>query len=318
MRVYAVSDLHTDYPQNLRWLEQLCTSSEYRQDVILVAGDVSDSLDTLEKTLQLLAGAFKAVFFVPGNHELWCRKHERGTYDSLGKIRLIRSLCKRLDVYTEPACIGGVWLVPLFAWYHSSWDREPDIPGARPIDTVMTDFHVCSWTSVPGLSNSDDTIARHLDTLNEEAVSGVLTRLQQQEAEAGRRPPVITFSHFLPRQDLIPEKRMLFIPNLAKAAGSDYLRRRVQQLKPLAHIFGHTHFTWDAVLDGVRYVQWPLGYPHEQGRRRDGGAGWLPIEIYNTAEGGGLTPQRSCYWSNYYASVSRDPAVTQLAPWVNT
>ena len=65
-------------------LEQLCTSSEYRQDVILVAGDVSDSLDTLEKTLQLLAAAFKAVFFVTGNHELWCRKQERGTYDSLG------------------------------------------------------------------------------------------------------------------------------------------------------------------------------------------------------------------------------------------
>ena len=55
-----------------------------------------------------------------------------------GKLGLIRSLCKRLDVYTEPACIGGVWLVPLFSWYHASWDREPDIPGARPIDTVNT------------------------------------------------------------------------------------------------------------------------------------------------------------------------------------
>ena len=37
---------------------------------------------------------------------------------------------------------------------------------------------------------------------------------------------MISFSHFLPRQELLPEKRMLFVPNLAKAAGSDFLYRR--------------------------------------------------------------------------------------------
>ena len=54
---------------------------------------------------------------------------------------------------------------------------------------------------------------------------------------------------------------MLNFANLAKAVGSDYLGERVRRLKPAAHIFGHTHFTWDAELKGTRYVQWPLGYP---------------------------------------------------------
>ena len=54
------------------------------------------------------------------------------------------------------------------------------------------------------------------------------------------RPPVVSFSHFLPRPDLLPEKRMLYHPNLAKAAGSDYLEARVRRLRPLAHVFGHT------------------------------------------------------------------------------
>ena len=36
------------------------------------------------------------------------------------------------------------------------------------------------------------------------------TSPQEQAAEAGgARPPVISFSHFLPRQELLPEKRML-------------------------------------------------------------------------------------------------------------
>lgn len=31
-----------------------------------------------------------------------------------------------------------------------------------------------------------------------------------------------------------------YYPNLSKASGSDYLAKRVQQLRPTAHVFGHT------------------------------------------------------------------------------
>ena len=57
---------------------------------------------------------------------------------------------------------------------------------------------------------------------------------------------------------------MLFVPNLAKASGSDFLLPHIQRLQPLAHCFGHTHFSWDCTTKGVRYVQWPLGYPQER------------------------------------------------------
>lgn len=65
-------------------------------------------------------------------------------------------------------------------------------------------------------------------------------------------------------QTLLPEKRMLFQPNLAKAAGSDFVQRRIEELRPCAHVFGHTHFSWDVTYNGVRYVQWPLAYPQER------------------------------------------------------
>ena len=65
-------------------------------------------------------------------------------------------------------------------------------------------------------------------------------------------------------QALLPEKRMLYQPNLAKAVGSQLLAKRIQQLRPVAHIFGHTHFNWDCIIDGTRYIQRPLAYPKER------------------------------------------------------
>ena len=53
-------------------------------------------------------------------------------------------------------------------------------------------------------------------------------------------------------QALLPEKRYLFYPNLAKAAGSEPLAQRLRALKPDVHIFGHTHFSWDASIEGVQ------------------------------------------------------------------
>lgn len=53
---------------------------------------------------------------------------------------------------------------------------------------------------------------------------------------------------------------MLFYPNLPKIIGSDFLEVRIRSIHGIegnacaCHVFGHTHFCWDAVLDGIRYL----------------------------------------------------------------
>lgn len=51
-------------------------------------------------------------------------------------------------------------------------------------------------------------------------------------------------------QALIPEKRYLIYPNLMKVVGSLPLAQRLSLLAPDISIFGHTHFAWDAYVDG--------------------------------------------------------------------
>ncbi len=68
------------------------SNSAYKDDVLILAGDISDDQAVLRSTFQLMVRKFKHVFFVPGNHDLWVRRKERDLLDSLGKELKPKSL----------------------------------------------------------------------------------------------------------------------------------------------------------------------------------------------------------------------------------
>jgi predicted phosphodiesterase len=75
MKVFVVSDVHTDYKANMEWVRSL-SLSQYSEDTLICAGDVSDNLETFQTTMALFKDKYRDVFFVPGNHDLWCRRKE--------------------------------------------------------------------------------------------------------------------------------------------------------------------------------------------------------------------------------------------------
>eukprot|EP00249_Psilotum_nudum_P005849 c19277_g2_i4 orf=64-945(-) len=191
MRVYAVSDLHTDYPENLEWLRRL-SSSAYIQDTLIVAGDVAEKLETFVTTMTILRNRFQHVFFVPGNHDLWCRHDEYKHIDSLKKLESLLSTCDLLGVETKPRIVNGIGIIPIFSWYHQSFDKETDITGYRipNLRMVCMDFHACRWQA--GFNKMDDSLACFFDGMN-------LPYLMTVEEIKRKSKQIITFSHFLPR-----------------------------------------------------------------------------------------------------------------------
>lgn len=311
IRVFVVSDLHTDYAENMAWVKCICSTS-HQDDILLVAGDVAETYDNFFSTMSLLTRRFKHAFFVPGNHDLWCRKESEDFLNSLDKLNVLLRACGELGVVSSPLIIGDLGIIPLFSWYHESFDTEQDITGLTvpSLKMVCKDFHACRWSAA--LSDRDDSLARYFDAMNEKHAHTV-------EEIQRKCEKVITISHFVPRQDLCPEKRMLFYPNLPKIIGSSFLDARVRSIHgargsdSACHVFGHTHFGWDAILDGIRYVQAPLAYPRERKKRMNGGEDWLPFCLYS---GGRFTDRQQFYWSEYYSVNSRNPDNLQLAPWV--
>lgn len=326
-RLFAVSDLHTDFEQNMVWLRGLSRTA-YTHDALIVAGDVSDDTAVLEATLRECTDRFASVIFVPGNHDVWTqRKASTPSQNSFTKLRELQALCARLGVITQPTVLfsgrqqdaAPVLVVPLLSWYHAAFDTEPpvpflDVPSAR---RVMTDFAACNWP--PGVDDSTDDVARLWDDANDEDWN---TAGFDVDAAASRRlaPHVVTVSHFLPLLELIPEKRFLFFPNLTQAVGSSFLHTRLASLRPDVHVFGHTHFAYDMCLDGVRYIQASLAYPHERQNRMStlqiGDIHAQPVLIYDSGTGA-FAPKYRCRWSEYYEAHPRQPHSAEIPPWVS-
>jgi len=336
-RVFAVTDIHVDKDANAEWLRQLSRRGDFINDVLIVCGDVADEITVLSDALEILASTFGTVFFMPGNHDLWVRGRERLHFsNSIEKLIHVLQLCESLGIKLGPAQVGDVWISPVWSWHHSSFDKEPDLDLKTAAYTrYIKDYTACKFPpDMPGSKEPGSVeLAGWFDELN----SLSLSRLSDRQPHE----PLITFSHFLPLQALLPEKRFLYLQCLAKASGSDPLAERVQSLSPDMHLFGHTHFSWDQRIDGIRYVQAPLCYPKERELRLPSlafdlsrhetlapgeaeAATWVPVELYrssptavSTSRGTGkFVPPMSASWSNYYRTYDRDPTNVDPAPWV--
>src|SRR5690242_1627808 len=139
MRVFAISDLHTDFAANWKLVQKI-SADDYKQDALIVAGDIADQLAVISNTLGLLRSRFARVFYVPGNHELWVRTDN---CHSVEKFNRILALCEDLGIETRPARVGTTWIVPLFSWYDSAYDEDGSADALEL--EGWADYHFCRW-----------------------------------------------------------------------------------------------------------------------------------------------------------------------------
>jgi len=298
IKVYCISDLHTDYKHNMQWWEDHPLVSEDHHNILIIAGDISHNLTTLRKTLRIATLVYNDVFFIPGNHDLWCF----GEYkSSIEKLKAVLSVCDEIGVMYQPVRYKNqnIVIFPLFSWYSESWDTETNINNPKETSLLegWNDFQYCSWPTTD--------IESYFSQMN---VRNIRDTVLLDETTK-----MITFSHFLPLQELLPEKRFLIHSYLPKVVGSNVLMRQIQEIGPNIHIFGHSHLPMDTVIDGIRYVQWSLGNVRERSLQCKPVSRQGPLCVY---ENGCVGEVVSTYWGDFYRSHKRDPDNKELAPWV--
>lgn len=221
-RILCLSDLHTDHPQNLKWVEAHAGTLR-RNDVVIVAGDISHRLSTFRATVRRLTDRGCRVVFVPGNHEAWRDNNnsnnnndddedENNTITAAGsttqtqsppssfaKLESIYAICREEGVLVDPVYVEGdgattttttpVWILPLESWYDGTLSFNEEL--CQGFDKwPWVDFDRCVW---PGFGPADLTspnaripqgLVEHFLRRNQRYVLDPWRRhLQQQEQQ---------------------------------------------------------------------------------------------------------------------------------------
>ncbi|WIA13924.1 hypothetical protein OEZ85_002494 [Tetradesmus obliquus] len=135
-RVFCVSDLHVDKAggANMSWLQRI-SSSAFRNDVLIVAGDVADTAAAVAAALKLLSPRFARVVWLPGNHEAWLRpgSSDCAHYsDSFSKLLALRQMADECGVDVGPVEVTpGLIVLPLLSWYTATFDTSDPRPGSE-------------------------------------------------------------------------------------------------------------------------------------------------------------------------------------------
>jgi len=262
-RLYAVSDLHVDHLRNWEWVANL-SRGDYHDSVLLLAGDISHRLERIRDTFSILASIFRKVFFVPGNHDLWV---DADCSDSLEKLLRVEEICRDAGILRESGLIhsgeSAVQVAPLDSWYQEPEDGGDTLFIMRDGDDAWRD----AWADYRRIRWPVDAPS-----------GGIFEYMAEPRRRFERfapQVPVVTFSHFLPRRELLRgrhresggglrEPRHAF--NFSRVAGSRAIDRYLRSLDSRLHIYGHQHRNRDRMIEGVRYVSHCLGYPVERDR----------------------------------------------------
>lgn len=238
MRIFTVSDLHIDYEHNRQWVFNI-SNQEYKNDILILAGDITGDVTEMAKVFEKLGNSFKEVLFIPGNHDLWVIRD--GSMNSLDKLQIVRNTACDYGIRMQPYTYRTLTIIPLYAWYDFSFGKPTQ-------EAVMkwADFKMCKWPAYYDLKS----ITEYFLKLNEVNI-GL------------RNETVITFSHFLPRIDVMPfyippDKREIY-PML----GSELLGRQVDKLSPDIHIYAHSHVNVNTRKGRTLYINNAFGYPYE-------------------------------------------------------
>merc|ERR1719171_3184185 len=188
-RIFAISDVHIDHsPGHEDWAKGL-SNTEYKNDVLIVAGDLGDTLKAIEKGLGIFRKKFRRVFYTPGNHDMWLRPNTTDSTiaDSVAKLLAMMDVCDNLGAEMLPAeVMKGVYVVPLLSWYNYMFCEHDPTPNEYRHDKF------CKWPM------DEDHVWKWMLSLNDHFIYRILNS-QRSHGEKGH---VITFSHFLPRVEL--------------------------------------------------------------------------------------------------------------------
>lgn len=255
MKLWAVSDIHLGYPENVELLSRL---EPHPDDWLILAGDVGETPEQLALAIDLLRPRHKGLIWTPGNHDLWTLPGGASKTVGEARYRELVAICQNRGVLTpeDPFQVwdgegGPIVIVPMFLLYDYSFR-----PATIPADQAL------AWAEESGVVCADEAYLRPDPHPSREAWCAL--RLEETVARIEREVPsglqTVLVNHFPFREDLIYLPR---IPRFSIWCGTKKTEDWHRRFRARVAVSGHLHIPRTQWRDGVRFEEVSLGYPRQ-------------------------------------------------------
>lgn len=254
MSIYAISDLHLANKVNK---EALINLPEYKDDWIVLAGDIGETLEQLEFTLITLKPKFGKIIWVPGNHDLWTFPLNSYSLKGEEKYKRLVSVCHKHGVLTpedkyqlyfndgKEYCIAPIMTLYDYSFKPNDIERGKEIEWAAESGVICADEDLLF--SYPYKSISEWCYNRCLYTEK---------RLNAIQKDV----PIIIINHY----PLLKELGKIYtFPRFSIWCGTTLTEKWLDQFNIEVVIYGHLHIRSSRIINDVRHEEVSFGYPQD-------------------------------------------------------
>lgn len=241
MYVQCLSDVHLEFMSKPPKIKVMA-------DVLCLCGDIGYPFSGIYREfLKQMSQSFKKVFLIAGNHEYYKdKKHGEANMDVINsmiqsiivnhKLENITFLNNSYELYNDVLFVGT-----------TLWSK---IPSMNMNDIcLMNDFK-----QIEGLTYDTYNLLYYKSC---SFIEHVLSTVCNEDKHKGKN--VVMMTHHLPSFNLIDEKHAYSDTNCFYASKCDQFF-----VKPIkAWIYGHTHTPNKTIINNIKFVCNPKGYPSE-------------------------------------------------------
>jgi predicted phosphodiesterase len=227
MRIQVLSDIHTEFHTDSG--EQFVT--EYLRpkgvDVLIIAGDIGVG-KSLSYSLDLIAKHYEnaSVLYVPGNHDFYNSNFP----EILNQLRILEDAIDNLFILNNRmVTVDGVNFVGSPLWFRKKKDYQA-------YSSMLNDFNL--------IENFEEKVFKE----NRKSLNFLNWHVNADS---------IVITHHVPTEKSTPARyvgdplNMFFLCNMEKL---------IKERKPKLWVHGHTHDSFNYMLEKTHIVCNPLGY----------------------------------------------------------
>ena len=258
INVDIVSDLHIDQWSNKYINKYPCGEisenpfkfTKSNSDYLIVAGDISDNLNTSIEYLNEISQFYKKILFVDGNHE---HVHK---YPQLYDKQYINNLVtneKIVYLPSKPYKINKTVFIGCCGWWNYNNKNTQSIENCKKyFDNWINHFTV------------DDNIKFINDVIEKSKQEfEYLNTLLDKYNNDNEIENIIIVTHTVP--DIKYTENHSIVDNSACQCNTEFTKLfKYKKLKKW--IFGHTHKQWKETINGIEFICNPRGRPEDFNR----------------------------------------------------